>query len=74
MGGRGSGQSKVAGGERHQPAMKREEEDENLWIASRPIWFDQPRPPDMSSDISTFRFQEQTLRLISSPCLRRFQP
>ncbi|KAL6093625.1 hypothetical protein STEG23_005360 [Scotinomys teguina] len=23
-------------------------EDENLWIASRLIWFDQPRPPDSS--------------------------
>ncbi|KAL6071090.1 hypothetical protein STEG23_029639, partial [Scotinomys teguina] len=22
--------------------------DENLWIASRLIWFDQPRPPDCS--------------------------
>ncbi|KAL6067515.1 hypothetical protein STEG23_018219 [Scotinomys teguina] len=25
-----------------------EQEDENLWIASRLIWFDQPRPPDSS--------------------------
>ncbi|KAL6067067.1 hypothetical protein STEG23_031995, partial [Scotinomys teguina] len=25
-----------------------EKEDENLWIASRLIWFDQPRPPDSS--------------------------
>ncbi|KAL6094073.1 hypothetical protein STEG23_020979 [Scotinomys teguina] len=25
-----------------------EQEDENLWIASRLIWFDQPRPPDFS--------------------------
>ncbi|KAL6034796.1 hypothetical protein STEG23_001564 [Scotinomys teguina] len=24
------------------------DEDENLWIASRLIWFDQPRPPDSS--------------------------
>ncbi|KAL6089645.1 hypothetical protein STEG23_032883 [Scotinomys teguina] len=23
-------------------------EDENLWIASRMVWFDQPRPPDSS--------------------------
>ncbi|KAL6031426.1 hypothetical protein STEG23_010098 [Scotinomys teguina] len=23
-------------------------EDENLWIASRLVWFDQPRPPDSS--------------------------
>ncbi|KAL6091848.1 hypothetical protein STEG23_023920, partial [Scotinomys teguina] len=23
-------------------------EDEDLWIASRLIWFDQPRPPDSS--------------------------
>ncbi|KAL6038840.1 hypothetical protein STEG23_017067, partial [Scotinomys teguina] len=22
--------------------------DENLWIASRMVWFDQPRPPDSS--------------------------
>ncbi|KAL6089107.1 hypothetical protein STEG23_029220 [Scotinomys teguina] len=25
-----------------------EQEDENLWTASRLIWFDQPRPPDSS--------------------------
>ncbi|KAL6086916.1 hypothetical protein STEG23_013421, partial [Scotinomys teguina] len=24
------------------------EEDENLWIASRMVWFDQSRPPDSS--------------------------
>ncbi|KAL6087524.1 hypothetical protein STEG23_017448, partial [Scotinomys teguina] len=30
-------------------------ENENLWIASRLICFDQPRPPDRSSDVSTFR-------------------
>ncbi|KAL6032081.1 hypothetical protein STEG23_025500 [Scotinomys teguina] len=24
------------------------QEDENLWIASRLVWFDQPRPPDSS--------------------------
>ncbi|KAL6031271.1 hypothetical protein STEG23_018612 [Scotinomys teguina] len=37
------------------PVRRREEashegvqEDENLWIASRLIWFDQPRPPDSS--------------------------
>ncbi|KAL6059740.1 hypothetical protein STEG23_009662 [Scotinomys teguina] len=37
--------------ERRQPAMKRRcrvTKDENLWIASRLIWFDKPRPPDSS--------------------------
>ncbi|KAL6047916.1 hypothetical protein STEG23_016355, partial [Scotinomys teguina] len=32
-----------------------EAEDENLWIASRLIWFNQPRPPDRSSDVPTSR-------------------
>ncbi|KAL6063377.1 hypothetical protein STEG23_021192, partial [Scotinomys teguina] len=30
------------------PCVLRLTEDENLWIASRLIWFDQPRPPDFS--------------------------
>ncbi|KAL6034832.1 hypothetical protein STEG23_015275, partial [Scotinomys teguina] len=32
-------------------AAVKETEDEKLWIASRLIWFDQPRPPDSSSDV-----------------------
>ncbi|KAL6088900.1 hypothetical protein STEG23_029188 [Scotinomys teguina] len=28
--------------------QKDKHEDENLWIASRLIWFDQSRPPDSS--------------------------
>ncbi|KAL6045713.1 hypothetical protein STEG23_007280 [Scotinomys teguina] len=28
--------------------LHHKKEDENLWIASRLIWFDQPRPPDSS--------------------------
>ncbi|KAL6066209.1 hypothetical protein STEG23_016758, partial [Scotinomys teguina] len=28
--------------------FQKTKEDENLWIASRRIWFDQPRPPDSS--------------------------
>ncbi|KAL6068694.1 hypothetical protein STEG23_012534, partial [Scotinomys teguina] len=30
-------------------------EDENLWIASRLIWFDQPRPPERFPDDPTFK-------------------
>ncbi|KAL6084640.1 hypothetical protein STEG23_022875, partial [Scotinomys teguina] len=36
-------------------------EDENLWIASRLIWFDQPRPPDRSSDVPTSRSASRQL-------------
>ncbi|KAL6058479.1 hypothetical protein STEG23_023495 [Scotinomys teguina] len=28
--------------------LHHKKEDENLWIASKLIWFDQPRPPDSS--------------------------
>ncbi|KAL6034722.1 hypothetical protein STEG23_001701, partial [Scotinomys teguina] len=42
-----------AGRRREASPPRREEdvgvtEDENLWIASRLIWFDQSRPPDSS--------------------------
>ncbi|KAL6070795.1 hypothetical protein STEG23_029341 [Scotinomys teguina] len=36
-------------------------EDENLWIASRLIWFDQPRPPDRFSDVPTSRSASRQL-------------
>ncbi|KAL6090660.1 hypothetical protein STEG23_023444, partial [Scotinomys teguina] len=35
--------------------------DKKLWIASRLIWFDQPRPPDRFSDVSTFRSASRQL-------------
>ncbi|KAL6086941.1 hypothetical protein STEG23_010294 [Scotinomys teguina] len=38
-----------------------EQEDENLWIASRLIWFDQPRPPDSSSDVPKSRSASKQL-------------
>ncbi|KAL6089238.1 hypothetical protein STEG23_007933 [Scotinomys teguina] len=49
-------------------------EDENLWIASRLVWFDQARPPDRLSDVPTSRSASRhltqkmkPLRLIQSP-------
>ncbi|KAL6088803.1 hypothetical protein STEG23_030688 [Scotinomys teguina] len=36
-------------------------EDEKLWIASRLIWFDQPRPPDSSSDVPKSRSASRQL-------------
>ncbi|KAL6079864.1 hypothetical protein STEG23_008710, partial [Scotinomys teguina] len=36
-------------------------EDENQWIASRLILIDQPRPPDSSSDVPTFRSASRQL-------------
>ncbi|KAL6031337.1 hypothetical protein STEG23_011945 [Scotinomys teguina] len=59
MGERGSGQSKAAEREEASPPLGRQDvavtEDEKLWIASRLIWFDQPRPPDSSSDVPKSR-------------------
>ncbi|KAL6091933.1 hypothetical protein STEG23_025891, partial [Scotinomys teguina] len=37
------------------PPIQGRNEDENLWIASRLVWFDQPRPPDRLSDVPTSR-------------------
>ncbi|KAL6089681.1 hypothetical protein STEG23_026092 [Scotinomys teguina] len=36
-------------------------EDENLWIASRLIWFDQSRVPDSSSDVPTSKSASEQL-------------
>ncbi|KAL6032009.1 hypothetical protein STEG23_006399 [Scotinomys teguina] len=38
-----------------------EPNNENLWIASRLIWFDQPRPPDSSSDVPKSRSASRQL-------------
>ncbi|KAL6030387.1 hypothetical protein STEG23_024297 [Scotinomys teguina] len=38
-----------------------EQDNENLWIASRLIWFDQPRPPDSSSDVPKSRSASRQL-------------
>ncbi|KAL6077004.1 hypothetical protein STEG23_028787, partial [Scotinomys teguina] len=35
--------------------------DKNPWIASRLIWFDQPRSPDRSSDVPTSRSASRQL-------------
>ncbi|KAL6090257.1 hypothetical protein STEG23_023927, partial [Scotinomys teguina] len=50
------------------PDDTRAPEDENLWIASRLIWFDQPRPPDSSSDVPKSRSASRQLahRLLQS--------
>ncbi|KAL6094337.1 hypothetical protein STEG23_002841 [Scotinomys teguina] len=36
-------------------------DNEDLWIASRLIWFDQPRPPDSSSDVPKSRSASRQL-------------